>query len=122
MTNIYDQHYVAFANVSAYVISENGKRVGSVAFKFPRDGAGRLYCYLHIFGTPMVRGFAAGAGYDKRSAAAEEASRKLTAPDGEDYAGDRAMIERVQAALRDTGGWSWDRCLEKVGLTAWQAV
>lgn len=68
--SIYDQHRAAFDSTSAYVIAKNGRRVGTIAFKFPRDGAGRLYCYLHVLGVEMVRDFAAGGGYDKKTAAA----------------------------------------------------
>lgn len=68
MPDIYDRHKAAFASVEAFVILHNGERVASIAFKFPRDGAGRLYAYVHRYGLEMVRGFAAGGGYDKRSA------------------------------------------------------
>lgn len=79
MSDIYDQHRAAFANVSAYVILRGGERVATIAFKFPRDGAGRLYAYVHWIGVPMVRGFAAGGGYDKRSAAVADAAQKAIA-------------------------------------------
>lgn len=43
MKNIYDQHDAAFGGVSAYVICDAfGDRIGTVALKFPRDGAARL--------------------------------------------------------------------------------
>ena len=74
---IYDQHRAAFSNVSAYVVMHGGERVATVAIKYPRDGAGRLYAYVHWLGVPMVRGFAGGGGYDKRSAACASAARKL---------------------------------------------
>lgn len=63
MTNtstVYQLHDKAFANVSAYVIAKDGERVATIAFKFPRDGAGRLYVYVHWFGLQMVRGWAGG--------------------------------------------------------------
>lgn len=56
MTDIYDLHSKAFARVSAYVVlDKSGERVATVAFKFPADGAGRLYAYVHWIGVPMVR-------------------------------------------------------------------
>lgn len=47
MAKIYDQHRAAFSNVSAYVITLDGEKVATIAIKFPRDGAGRLYAYVH---------------------------------------------------------------------------
>src|SRR4051812_8286161 len=79
MADIYDQHKAAFANVSAFVVLKDGERVATVAIKFPRDGAGRLYAYVHWIGLEMVRGSATGYGYDKRSAAVSSAAGKLAA-------------------------------------------
>lgn len=79
MANIYDQHRAAFANVSAYVVLDHdGQRVATIAFKYPRDGAGRLYAYVHWIGTEMVRGWAAGGGYDKHSAACSDAMARAS--------------------------------------------
>ena len=55
MPNIYEQHEAAFGNVSAFVIAKDGKRVATIAFKFPRDGAGRLVAYV---GKPVNLGTA----------------------------------------------------------------
>ena len=120
MTNIYDQHRAAFSNVSAYCIIRDGERIASIAFKFPRDGAGRLYCYLHIFGSQMTRGFAGGYGYDKRSAATEFGCRETFSRDAR--LEDLANIDAIKSALSDIGGSSWDRELEKAGFTVLQAV
>lgn len=76
-TSIYDQHDAAFSGVSAYVITRDNEAVGKIAFKYPRDGMGRLYAYVHFYGHEMVRGFASGCGYDKRAAAIEDAMKKL---------------------------------------------
>lgn len=46
MKTIYEQHEKAFTSVQAFVIAKNGERVATIAFKFPRDGAGRLYAYI----------------------------------------------------------------------------
>lgn len=37
--NIYEKHRAAFSRVSPYVIVRDGKQVGTIAFKFPKDGA-----------------------------------------------------------------------------------
>jgi hypothetical protein len=68
MTNIYDQHDKAFSQVSASIIIKDGAQVGTIAWKYPKDGAGRLWCYFHIHGQEMVRAYAGGYGYDKKSA------------------------------------------------------
>lgn len=120
-TNIYDQHRAAFANVSAYVVlDKKGERAASVAFKYPRDGAGRLFCYLHIFGGPMVRGFAGGGGYDKHSAAASAAASKLKLESY--YEESQADVTAIRAALLVDGGSSWDGMLRDAGYNVLQAV
>lgn len=73
MSGIYDLHDKAFASVSSYAVLKDGKFVASVAFKYPRDGAGRLWAYVHLIGDTMVRGYASGGGYDKHSAACQSA-------------------------------------------------
>lgn len=117
MADIYDQHDAAFANVSAFVILKNGERVATVALKFPRDGAGRLYAYVHWLGVSMARGYAGGYGYDKRSAAVASAARKIEWPidlgsGSDDFA----------AAIMRDGGDDWTRAVEKAGFTVYQAV
>jgi hypothetical protein len=118
--NIYDQHRAAFANVSAYcVVDAQGERVASVAFKYPRDGAGRLYCYLHVFGVPMVRGSAGGCGYDKHSAAAQAAAR-LVKRDG--HADTDKSVATITNALSVDGGYTWQQEVERTGYRVYQAV
>ncbi len=125
MSNIYDQHDKAFNRVSAYVIARNGERVATIAFRFPADGAGRLYAYVHWIGLEMVRGMAGGYGYDKRSAACANAMRKLLeiySDNKEDDTPDtRARAEFIRALARD-GGQTWDSMLRDAGFTVWQAV
>ena len=123
MQDIYKLHEKAFASVSAYVIlDKSGERVATIAFKFPRDGAGRLYAYVHWFGVPMVRGFAGGYGYDKRSAAVANAVEKAIAtikPEPDDVNLQRTTFFRV---LRDDDGEYWDTRLRNAGFTVLQAV
>ena len=118
MTNIYDQHRAAFQNVSAYcVVDKAGNRVASIAFKYPRDGAGRLYAYVHIFGGPMTRGFAAGGGYDKHSAAVLDAIAKIKPADYRPGAADVTTFKRMVDC-----GDTWDRQLRECGYQVFQAV
>jgi hypothetical protein len=138
MTNIYDQHRAAFSNVSAFVILKNGELIGRVAIKFPRDGAGRLFAYVHILGFEMTRGYAGGGGYDKRSAAVSSAFAKIksgksidlaTIPES-NRAGYAKMCEesdvqagefRALAPSLDCGN-EWTRGLENAGFRVLQAV
>lgn len=125
MSNIYDQHAAAFAQVSAYVICKDGERIASVAFKFPRDGAGRLTCYFHVFSFPMVRGHASGYGYDKRSAACESAVAKIDVPNAESSDSLTAHYHAavaIKAALCGSSGHDWDRRIRDAGYTVWQAA
>lgn len=122
MADIYDQHKAAFANVSAYVILDaQGSRVATIAFKFPRDGAGRLYAYVHWFGTSMVRGFASGYGYDKRSAACASAVKRLGAYDGSEPTW-RQGYEDFVGALKADDGNTWHMQLEAARFTVLKAV
>ena len=119
---IYDQHRAAFNQVSAYVVMHGADRVATVAIKYPRDGAGRLYAYVHWLGVPMVRGFAGGGGYDKRSAACASAARKLpeSLPAGYDAAADvyRSFVD----VMRADGGLDWATALTGAGFNVLQAV
>jgi hypothetical protein len=121
--DIYRQHDAAFSSVSAFVIlAGDNSRAATIAFKFPRDGAGRLYCYLHVFGVAMVRGFAAGGGYDKKTAAAAHAAEKLSTDGLHNYPETKAHIEAIRKALEKDGGYDWSRELENAGFKVMQAV
>jgi hypothetical protein len=124
MSKIYEQHDAAFANVSAYIIVKNGERIAKVAFKYPRDGAGRLYAYVHVFGTEMVRGFAGGYGYDKASAAVENACSKLgvTEP-GHLRSAWMDTVEAFRDPINHGGdGIYWNDRLRAAGFDVWQVV
>lgn len=128
--NIYEQHDKHFELVSAYVIAKDGERIGTIAFKFPRDGAGRLYCYLHVLGLEMVRGVASGGGYDKRSGAAFSAAKRIDMS-GQEHAlhTPEMAVERdayrhayeIQLAIKDAGH-DWCHDLREAGFEVWQAV
>ena len=121
-TNIYDQHNASFPLVSAYVVLHDGARVATVAHKFPRDGAGRLYAYVHWLGVPMVRGYAGGGGYDKRTAACASAARKLPANLPSGYDANAAAYGRFIDVMRADGGLDWATALTGAGFTVLQAV
>lgn len=134
MTSIYELHDKAFARVSAFVIARNGEKVATVALKFPADGAGRLYAYVHWLGLEMVRGHAGGYGYDKRTAAVLVAGQKIplgaafarAQEIGLQYAEGRPWYEFFpafrEALVDDATSEDWTRKLEKAGFTVWQAV
>lgn len=132
MSNIYKQHDAAFSSVSAFVIlNKSGERVATIAFKFPRDGASRLWCYVQWMGLEMVRGFAAGGGYDKKSAAAASAASRLPKPDADATYADGSRVYNADQvashaafvdALGDDNGHHWDGRLRNAGFIVLQAV
>lgn len=120
---IYAQHDAAFPLVSASVIAKDGERVATIAFKYPRDGAGRLYAYVHWIGDEMVRGMAGGGGYDKRSAACYQAAKKIEAAEPAEYSQDDAMRATFAEALKaGHDGAGWDSALRAAGFMVWNAV
>lgn len=120
--DIYEQHQAAFARVSAFVILDSeGEKVATVAIKFPADGAGRLWAYVHVLGTQMARGWATGYGYDKRTPAVASAlSRIITVGDVRPPVRDH--VKALQEAVAGDGGEYWDRLIEKAGYRVLQAV
>ena len=113
MTNIYDLHSKAFPHVSAFVIMKDGERVATISLKYPKDGAGRLYAYVHYTGLEMVRDFAGGYGYDKRSAAVAYAAAKIAPYAVDDPSQEwrikhgeqiNAAMYQFKSALTDIGG------------------
>lgn len=124
MTDVYEHFDKAFSRVSAYIVMDKqGEVVAKIAFKFPAAGEGRLYAYVHWLGVPMVRGFAAGYGYDKRSAAVSNAQRKLMVREERDRAiFDSPRMKAFLAAIERDGGEYWDTRLRDAGFTVVQAV
>lgn len=117
---IYDQHAAAFRQVSAFVVLKDGEPVAKVALKFPADGAGRLYAYVHWLGCEMVRDFAGGYGYDKRTAAFEAAALKIDGTTA--HEDDRRSLADFKTACQMDSGQHWSRALENAGFRVVQAV
>lgn len=118
MADIYEQHRAAFLHVSAFVVMHGVDRVATIAFKFPRDGASRLYAYVHWLGEPMVRGSCGGFGYDKKSAACASAARALPTK----VTDDADRFESFRSELKKNDGMGWERNLREAGFTLYQAV
>lgn len=105
MTTVYDKFDKHFAQVSAWVIvNEQGEQVGKMAAKYPNDGMGKLYLYLHLHGSEMVQVSVSGCGFDKLSVAiqkAAEAYRKdLT------FKNDRDFIKALKEINHDFSNWN----------------
>ena len=74
MTTVYDKINKHFAQASAWVIvNEQGEQFGNMAAKYPKDGMGKLYLYLHLYGSEMVQVSVSGCGFDKLSVAIQKA-------------------------------------------------
>ena len=75
MTTVYDKFDKHFTQASAWVIvNEQGEQVGKMAAKYPKDGMGKLYLYLHLHGSEMVQVSVSGCGFDKLSVAIQKAA------------------------------------------------
>jgi len=111
MSDIYEQYDKAFSSVSAYAVMREGEHVANICFKYPKDGAGVLYAYVHWICTTMVRGHARGYGYDKRAAALANASTKIV-EEGPHF---DWQADFVQAISKDLGR-SWQFELEQYGF------
>jgi hypothetical protein len=120
MPDIYDKFDAAFRKVAAYALIHDGKAIGRAAIKYPADGAGRLTFYLQLWGARMVYGTASGGGYDKATAAFQDAAAKMR-PDPE-YGDSRpelaSLRDTVKALAADPGGVRWSDRLERAGIVA----
>lgn len=122
MKDVYEQHKASFKQVAAYVlVDEKGDRVATIAFKYPKDGAGRVHCYLHILGMLMQRGHANGYGYDKSSAATMHAIAKVTDAHAKEC-GMEYTVNKIRKALDKADSGTWNRELENAGYSVYQAV
>lgn len=123
MNNIYAKFNRAFSQVEAYAIFSGHRNVARIAFKFSRTG-GRVTSYVHFWGSEMLSGTANGGGYDKRSAAAGQASCKL----GQHLSVNEVVPEMADAfiafhtALRRDDGRDFVRHLTDHGFTVAQVI
>lgn len=116
MTNVYDQHRAAFRNVEAYVVMNGREPFAKIAFKYPRDGAGRLWVYIQVWGQTMVRGYAGGYGYDKASAACASAANKIVVNELFGH------VKNFVGALTIDNGHYWYDNLNNTGFVVVRAV
>lgn len=119
--SIYKQHDKAFQNVAAYLIIKGGEPVAKIAFKYPRDGASRLWAYAQVFGYRMARGYASGYGYDKATAATEDAFKSIDPTTGYDDSKKARILKRIQSNLVDSG-YDWTDQLRNAGFKVHQVV
>lgn len=99
-TSVYDKHSKHFAQVSAYVIIDNEcNQKGTLAVKYPKDGMGKLYLYLHLHGSQMVQVSVGGCGFDKFSVAVQKAAEAYT--QGLTFKNNRDFIEALKLVNHD---------------------
>lgn len=111
--SVYDRFDVATRGMGAYAILKDGKPVGRAVVKY----GNAVTAYLQAWMQPMAMGRAGGGGYDRATAAMEQAASCL-APDLEYPREDvdpseLAGIKRAILEGRDGSRWS-DR-LEAAG-------
>lgn len=111
---VYEQFDAATRYIGAYAIFKGAWPVGRVVLKYPKDGAGRLYAYVQVWGAPMVRGWASGYGYDKATAAVASAAIHLD----ETHTDPDTMWKTIGEWRSMRGaGESWDEQLRALGYT-----
>lgn len=120
MSTIYEQHDAAFNLVSAYVLMRGKTKVATIALKYPKDGAGRLYCYFHVLGCEMVRGHSSGCGYDKASAAVVDAIGKIE--EVMTFGGVNPDVKKIQKHLKDAESRTWYNCFFKTQYVLERAI
>ncbi|MCW2317092.1 hypothetical protein M2322_002646 [Rhodoblastus acidophilus] len=131
-STIYEAFDSAFAQVSAYAVLKDGEHVANVSFKHPPRGHGerRLTVFVHWIGLEMVKGWAGGCGYDKKTAACSAASRRLAAvweAAKKENSGnlDRfypKQIDAFIAAIAKDEGHYWNNQLESAGFTVLNVI
>jgi len=123
MKSSYEKKSAAFPLVASFAIINNGQPVGTLAYKFPKDGAGRLTCFLHFHGYSMTTGYATGYGYDKKSAALEVAASHADLILVNDYTKKSAIDEfPVIKALQNIGGSDAYTVFKQNGFDLFQTI
>lgn len=134
MTDIYEQHEKAFSNVAAFVVIDKAtnETAFTIALKYPKNGAGRLWAYVQYLGQPMVRAYASGYGYDKASEAIAAAMARIkcesvSLADGsfeivrEPEPSPQALLD-LQNAFANIGGRDWQNVFVDNGYKVMRAV
>lgn len=114
----------AFNQVSAFIVldSETKNVIAKIALKYPKDGAGRLSCYMHIIGNEVQIGTASGYGYDKRTSAIISASDKfdLSSENCKLKSKEIEFIQMLSTSLAQSG---WQEAInEKSGFITLQVI
>lgn len=105
MTTVYDKFDKHFALVSAWVIvNEQGEQVGEMSAKYPKNGMGKLYLYLHLHGSEMVQVSVSGCGFDKLSVAIQKAAEAYTKD--LTFKNDRDFIKALEQVNHDFSNWN----------------
>ncbi len=121
MSDIYRKHESAFHQVASAALVKSKAQIGTIAFKYPKDGAGRLTCYLHVHGMEMVKGTASGGGYDKAAASFEDAIRNLRPVlkqynEDEQFRNDKTakIAQQFIDKCSNCHGYSWSDTIRKI--------
>ena len=94
--SVYQANEAHFALVKAYVIvNERGDQVGILNVKYPSRGEGRVFTYLHLFGSKMKCTTASGCGYDKLGHTLANLATSYT-KDNKDRSGDDYVFTQEQ--------------------------
>lgn len=116
--SVYQKFESAFSNVAAYAILKDGKHVANITLKYPKDGMGRLQCFMHILGTEMQNAFVSGCGYDKQSAAIHKTAKqyKECIADNTEYKIKPSALELLELLSSYEASNGWDNMLYKSGF------
>lgn len=128
MSNIYDIYEKAIGNTAGWVLIKDGVVKGKVVFRYPRDGMGKLWAYVHFFGLRMERGSCSGCGYDKHPFAVRNALQKIQPVERyehgnkEYYEETDKEIARIVEAFNKYDGNSFDNTFRDLGYTCQRVV
>lgn len=106
--SVYDQNAKHFALVRAYVIvNEQGEQVGLMNCKYPKDGMGKLYVYLHLFGSTMKVVSVSGCGFDKLGTALYKHSKTYQQDQENDLKQDTIeFLKALESCYSGFDSWS----------------
>lgn len=118
MTDTYKQHEAAFANLSAFIVTnKKGGTYGNNRLQMPAKRRGKAI----LLPAHYRHSYANGYGYDKRSAAMVDAITKIgkTAPSDADAGKTYSAFARVAGKI---DARQWDSCIRDAGFNVLQAV